>query len=1355
MARARSSFIQASLTHLSGLLGSRKKGRRSRGILRARRRAARFEWLEGRAMFDGSPSFATITDQSVLGGAPTWVGIAGADAGSGPLTYSVSVSNPSLLLATIPTGNKSLVLSTSGAETGVTGQMTFELLDNLVPNTTQHIESLVNDGEFATNSTFYRIAYSGTDPFVIQGGPSNATSSLGAMDDEFNPDLQFTSAGLLAMAKSTDDTGDSQVFVTAGPTRFLDFQHSIFGVLTAGDSVRQAIQNSNTSGDGAPPSAITISGAQIVTDTTNAALELKAARGASGTSDVTVTVTNNAGQTFQQTFHVIVSPDTESPAPYLNPITAPSGVEGQPINLQLTATDVTGGADVFDATKPASETTNYTLNVDHNTGLVTVTPPVGFTGTLHVQLSVQGANTRTTADPSDTETVAINVAAATLSAANDTATVTENASSTSINVLGNDTGTGLTITSIGTSSAGGTVAIASDSHSVNYTPPANFTGTDTFTYTVTDEHSATATATATVTVSSSNSTTTTSGTLSGFVYFDVNNSGIFESTELGIGGVAITLTGTKTSDNSAVSLTTKTADDGSYSFTGLDAGSYTIKQTQPSFVIDGQTTSASGTATTNQIVIALSAGGSAVSNNFGELGRELSTISIRDFFSPTAGSDNFAAFDSSGNELWHTLDASVWQGFSGESFSDAAGTLKVSATNSLAQPVSGSVSTSSHLVDLVSQSSGGSLYRLMADPAQIDFTATGAANSSGSGSSSGNGSSSGDGTSNTTTTNQTPTAAADSYSTGFNTPLTISAAGVLSNDTDPQSKSLTAVVATQPAHGSLTLAADGSFTYTPTSGFAGSDNFTYTATNGTQTSDAATVTITVAAAPGPTAIAHSYSINQNTTLNIDSSSGVLTGASDPQGVSLTAAVAASTTHGTLSLASDGSFVYTPTTDFTGSDSFTYTVTNGTTTSQPASVTITVVASNVPTVNSDNYAVTQDTTLTIAAPGVLTNDTDPLGGTLTAAAVAQPTHGSLTLNADGSFSYTPTAGYTGSDSFTYTAANSATLSVPATVTITISPPDHPPVSAADSYSVDENGTLQTTAANGVLLNDTDADNQSLTAELVSQPAHGSISLNADGTFVYTPATNYSGSDSFTYNASDGTALSSATTVSITVNHINQPPTATDDSYAVAAGGVLDVPAPQAVLANDTDPDNDPLTATQVSDVSNGTLTLNSDGSFTYVPSDGFSGSDSFTYKANDGQLDSSVVTVTIAVGPTTNVAPLAIDDAYTAVSPTLVIDAISGVLANDQDANGDALTAQLVIQPSHGAVTLNSDGSFTYTPDSGYTGDDAFLYQANDGSLNSNLAKVTISVSAAGEGEASDSLAHDAALMSLLQDGQAS
>ncbi|HEY2412186.1 MAG TPA: Ig-like domain-containing protein, partial [Pirellulaceae bacterium] len=1260
-----------------------------------------------------------------------------------PLTYSVSVSDPSLLQATVPTGNKSLQMNVEGY-----GQMTFELFDNLVPDVTSHIESLINSGDFNDSSSlpvnFYRISHEGDgSDFVIQGGPQfpSGTSPLGQFDDEFNPDLQFTTSGLLAMAKSTDDTNDSQVFVTGAPTRFLDFQHSIFGVITAGDSVRQAIQHSTSSGDGPPPSTISITSSQIITDTTNAALELKAALGASGTSDVTVTVTDTVtGQTSQQTFHVTVTPDTESPAPYLNKIAPVSGTTGQPINVKLSATDVTGGADVFDAVKPDSETTNYTINVDHNTGLVTLTPPADFTGTFHVTMSVQGATTRTTADQSDTEDVAVTVAAAVLGANNDTTTVAENASATTINVLSNDTGNGLTITAVGTPTAGGTAAISSDSQSILYTPAANFQGQDTFTYTAKDNTGATQTATATVNVNATTTNTTTTGTLSGFVYFDVNNNGLFDTGELAIGDVTITLTGTKTSDSSAVNLTAKTGSDGSYSFSTLDPGSYTLKETQPAFIIDGQDAigSQGGTVGSDQFTITLAAGTTGTDNNFGELGRDITTISIKDFFASNSQNDGIAAFDSSGSELWQTLDSNVWQGFSAETFSTTASALNVSATNSAAQPVSASVSTSSPSVELISQAGGDSLYRLTATPTNLGFTNSET-------SPSGN-----------TSTNSTPTANNDTFSTAFNTPLTIAASGVLSNDTDPNNKSLTAAVSTQPANGTLTLNSDGSFSYTPTSGFSGSDSFTYTATNGAQTSSAATVTIAVAASPNaPTVTAHTYSTNEGAALTISAASGVLAGATDPQSLSMTAAAVTQPAHGTLALAADGSFVYTPAAAFSGSDTFTYTASDSSATSQPATVTITVVATTTPTANADSFSVTEDTPFTVdAAGGVLANDSDPNSSTLTAAVVTQPSNGTLSLNSDGSFTYTPATSFTGSDSFTYTATNTSSQSATATVTLTVNPPNHAPVAVADSYTTDENTPFSPQAAAGVLANDTDADSQTLTAQIADQPQHGTVSLNSDGTFTYTPASNFSGTDTFTYQASDGTALSDVTTATITVNHVNQAPTANADSFAVATNGTLDIPASQGVLANDTDPDNDSLTAVQVSEASNGTVSVAPDGSFTYVPDTDFSGDDTFTYKTNDGNLDSSVVTVTITVGPTSNVAPLAIDDSFEATGSSLTVDTTDSVLNNDMDANGDTLTAQLVIAPTNGSVTLNPDGSFSYTANAGFTGDDVFEYQANDGQANSNLAKVTITVDAA-EGEANSGLAHDAALLSLLGDGMLS
>src|SRR4029078_8996324 len=129
----------------------------------------------------------------------------------------------------------------------------------------------------------------------------------------------------------------------------------------------------------------------------------------------------------------------------------------------------------------------------------------------------------------------------------------------------------------------------------------------------------------------------------------------------------------------------------------------------------------------------------------------------------------------------------------------------------------------------------------------------------------------------------------------------------------------------------------------------------------------------------------------------------------------------------------------------------------------------------------------------------------------------------------------------------------------------------------------------------------------------------------GSFVYTPTANYSGPDSFTYKANDGTADSNTVTVSITVTAVNEAPVAVADSYSVNEDATLTVAA-AGVLTNDTDAEGNALTAVLVTDVAHGTLSLKPNGSFTYTPTANYSGSDSFTYKANDGTADSNTVTV---------------------------------------------------------------------------------------------------------------------------------
>jgi VCBS repeat-containing protein len=290
-------------------------------------------------------------------------------------------------------------------------------------------------------------------------------------------------------------------------------------------------------------------------------------------------------------------------------------------------------------------------------------------------------------------------------------------------------------------------------------------------------------------------------------------------------------------------------------------------------------------------------------------------------------------------------------------------------------------------------------------------------------------------------------------------------------------------------------------------------------------------------------------------------------------------------------------------------------------------------------------------------------------------------------------------------------------------------NHAPVAANDSYVVAEDGVLSV-AAPGVLANDTDADNNALTARLVSGTSHGTLTLNSDGSFTYTPSPNYNGVDGFTYKANDGSADSNVATVSITVTPVNDAPVAANDSYSTAEDTPLTVSAP-GVLANDTDVDGDALSAVLVNGPAHGTLTLNANGSFTYSPASNYNGADSFTYKANDGSADSNVATVNITV-TAVNDPPIANNDSYSTKVKTARSVAAPGVLANDGDVDSASLTAKLVSGTSHGTLTLNSDGSFVYTPVSTFKGVDTFTYTANDGQANSNVATVSITVDTSGQ-----------------------
>ncbi len=537
--------------------------------------------------------------------------------------------------------------------------------------------------------------------------------------------------------------------------------------------------------------------------------------------------------------------------------------------------------------------------------------------------------------------------------------------------------------------------------------------------------------------------------------------------------------------------------------------------------------------------------------------------------------------------------------------------------------------------------------------------------------------------------------------------------GVLENDSDLESDPLTAIKISDPAHGSLTLNDDGSFTYSPDTNYVGADSFTYKANDGQADSNVAVVTVTITPVNDPP-VANAQAV----TVSEDSSVEISLTASDVDGDSLTFNIVTQPIHGVLSGALPNP-IYTPNLNYYGSDSFTFKVNDGLVDSNIATVEITVTGINdAPVVVNDSYMINEDTILNMLAPGVLSNDQDVEGDVLSVELVSNVSYGELTLNTTGGFTYTPTANYYGTDSFTYRAYDGQLYSGVAVVTIAINNLNDPPVALYDSYTVVEDSLLNVPAP-GILSNDTDPEGGALEANKVSDPTHGSLTFNSDGGFTYLPASNYYGTDSFTYVANDGQANSNVATVNITVTSVNDPPVANPQAKTVAEDSSI------AIVLTGADVDGDALTFTVVTQPAHGTLS-GLPPSLTYTPSPDYSGSDSFTFKTSDGRVDSNVATVNITVTPV-NDAPVALSDVFSVDEDTVLSVTTLGVLTNDQDADGDVLSALLVSNVGHGTLTLNINGGFIYIPGKDYNGSDSFTYFVFDGQAYSNPATVTLIV----------------------------
>ena len=428
----------------------------------------------------------------------------------------------------------------------------------------------------------------------------------------------------------------------------------------------------------------------------------------------------------------------------------------------------------------------------------------------------------------------------------------------------------------------------------------------------------------------------------------------------------------------------------------------------------------------------------------------------------------------------------------------------------------------------------------------------------------------------------------------------------------------------------------------------------------------------------------------------------------------------------------------------------------------------IAVNDAPVATDDTADTDEDTALNYIA--VLTNDTDVNGDSLSVSSVTQPSNGSASL-VNGEVNYTPAGNYNGPDSFTYTVSDGKGGTDTATVNLTLNAVNDAPVAANDTKTTDEDTPL-TFPSSDLVGNDDegapDESGQTLTVTEVFDGTHGTVDLGADGNITFTPEANYHGDATFDYRVCDNGSPSECSietaVVTITVSPVNDAPEAVNDSATTDE----DTAEAINVIANDTDVDNTnaQLSVSSFTQPSNGAVTQNADGTLKYTPKADFNGTDSFTYEAKDASLDSNSAKVTITVRAV-NDAPVAKDNTYTTDEDTPLTVEAPGLLGNDTDvendtlrvADGNATTADgisPVSGPADGTVTLNANGSFTYTPGANFNGSDAFTYRVcDDGSpqkCSVETANVDVAINAVNDApvanDGTESMDEDAAPISI-------
>lgn len=555
--------------------------------------------------------------------------------------------------------------------------------------------------------------------------------------------------------------------------------------------------------------------------------------------------------------------------------------------------------------------------------------------------------------------------------------------------------------------------------------------------------------------------------------------------------------------------------------------------------------------------------------------------------------------------------------------------------------------------------------------------------------------------------NDDPFTRDDIYVVDMGNPLAVSAPGILRNDEGVEDGLLEVVECAEPTRGSLVVDSSGSFTYTPTMFFIGIVTVECIIDNGTGGQDTSRIIIAVR----PPFFGGGLEVEEDSEITIIPSDII------PENTpGATVDFCNTPTFGSIVSNADGTFTFIPLEDYNGNDSFECVIAlpDG----SKDTVVITIL---IRPVGDQPLALPDSVTTIMNRPFTfdpLANDIDVDGDPLQVLFVTQPNNGDLVQNPDGTFTYTPNDNFIGTDVADYTISDGnggmSTASISFVINLPIGGLNSAPVASDDSYIAIENAPFTVGEENGLLANDIDPDGDVIVVTSFTRPSQGQLTVLQNGGFTYIPDLNFVGVDTFTYITFDGTDTATATVLITVQPELAGVVKANDDTYETPTNSVISVSNP-GVFENDQ---NVARLVSFTEPESGATLIQGTDGSLIYIPPTGFVGTDTYTYTVADtsGNMDTATVSFVVTsmdIGP--NRSPTAADDSYSATQNVpLAVNAQSGLLANDNDPDGDVLIVSSFNQPLHGTATVQQDGSFVYVPDPNWFGVDVFDYIVFDG-----------------------------------------